>query len=55
VLCTAIGIEPTDVERLRWVDDALARAFASGLRDGRPAESIDGLPVHGAPADPSAA
>jgi putative nucleotidyltransferase with HDIG domain len=54
-LCTAIGIEPTDVERLRWVDDAMTRAFANGLLDERPAESVDGLPVFGAPADPSAA
>lgn len=55
VLCTAIGIEPTDVERLRWVDDAMARAFPAGVPDEGPAESIDGLPVYGAPADPSAA
>jgi len=54
-LCTAIGIAPTDVERLRWVDDAMARAFAAGLPDARPGESIDGLPVYGSPADPSAA
>ena len=54
-LCTAIGIEPGDVERLRWVDDAMSRAFAAGLPDGRPAESVDGLPVYGTPADPSAA
>ena len=54
-LCTAIGIEPTDVERLRWVDDAMARAIVAGLPDGRPAESVDGLPVYEAPADPSAA
>lgn len=54
-LCTAIGIASTDVERLRWVDDAMARAFAAGLPDARPEESIDGLPVYGSPADPSAA
>ena len=52
---TAIGIEPTDVERLRWVDDAMARAFAAGVPDARPLESVDGLPVYGTPADPSAA
>ena len=54
-LCTAIGIASTDVERLRWVDDAMTRAFAAGVPDVRPAESIDGLPVYGSPADPSAA
>jgi putative nucleotidyltransferase with HDIG domain len=54
-LCTAIGIEATDVERLRWVDDAMSRAFAAGVPDARPLESVDGLPVYGTPADPSAA
>ena len=54
-LCAAIGIEATDVERLRWVDDAMSRAFAAGVPDQRPAESVDGLPVFEAPADPSAA
>lgn len=54
-LCTAIGIQATDVERLRWVDDAMSRAFAAGVPDRRPAESVDGLPVFDAPADPSAA
>ena len=29
-LCDAIGIEPGAVERLRWVDDAIARAAVSG-------------------------
>jgi len=29
-LCATIGIEATDVERLRWVDDAMARAVAKG-------------------------
>jgi putative nucleotidyltransferase with HDIG domain len=29
-LCDAIGIEPTAVERLRWVDAAIARAEANG-------------------------
>jgi putative nucleotidyltransferase with HDIG domain len=54
-LCAQIGLGPTDVERLRWVDDALERAFAAGVPDTRPARSPDGLPVFGAPADPSAA
>ena len=55
VLCTAIGIAPTDVERLRWVDEAMSRAFAAGVPDQRPARSVDGLPIFGTPADPSAA
>lgn len=54
-LCTAIGIEPTDIERLRWVEDAMTRAFAAGVPDRRPTESVDGLPVFGVPADPSTA
>jgi len=54
-LCSAIGIRATDVERLRWVDDAMARAFADGMPGERPARSVDGLPVFGAPADPSSA
>ncbi len=29
-LCTTIGVAPTAVERLRWVDDALERAEAHG-------------------------
>jgi hypothetical protein len=29
-LCDAIGIAPTAVERLRWVDAAIARAEANG-------------------------
>lgn len=54
-LCTSLGIAATDVERLRWVDDAMARAFVGGTPGERPARSVDGLPVYGAPADPSAA
>jgi len=54
-LCTAIGIEATDVERLRWVEDAMSRAFAAGVPDRRPTESVDGLPVFRAPGDSSAA
>jgi putative nucleotidyltransferase with HDIG domain len=53
-LCEQIGIEATDVERLRWVEDALERAFAAGVPDTRPACSAEGLPIFGAPADPSA-
>jgi putative nucleotidyltransferase with HDIG domain len=40
-LCATIGIEATEVERLRWVDDAITRASAHGLLE--------------APADTSAA
>jgi hypothetical protein len=29
-LCQATGIDPDEVERLRWVEDALARAEANG-------------------------
>ena len=54
-LCTAIGIEATDVERLRWVDDAMSRALAAGMPDARPLESVDGLPLYETPADHSAA
>ncbi len=54
-LCTAIGIEPTDVERLRWVADAMRRTFSDGRPATLPDLSVDGLPVFGAPADPSAA
>jgi hypothetical protein len=58
-LCASIGIEATEVERLRWVDEAMTRAVAHGVLDERPAHSVDGLPVFDAPvessADPSAA
>ena len=54
-LCTAIGIAPTDVGRLRWVDDAVSRAFGDKVPAELPRESVDGLPVLGSPADPSAA
>jgi putative nucleotidyltransferase with HDIG domain len=36
LLCTAIGISPEDVERLSWVEEALAHAEANGaLRTAR--------------------
>jgi hypothetical protein len=54
-LCSSIGIAPTDVGRLRWVDDAMERAFAGGTPQGLPQVSIDGLPLFDTPADPSAA
>jgi hypothetical protein len=33
-LCEAVGIDPDDVGRLHWVDDAMARAAASGRLGG---------------------
>jgi putative nucleotidyltransferase with HDIG domain len=33
-LCDQVGVEPCAVERLRWVDDAMARARAAGAFDG---------------------
>ena len=53
-LCRTIGLEPTQVERLRWVDDAMARAAAAGAIELPPAEGA-ALPSVPAPADPSAA
>jgi putative nucleotidyltransferase with HDIG domain len=32
-VCAALGLEPGEVERLRWVDDALVRATAAGFID----------------------
>ena len=54
-VCGAVGVEPCQVERLRWVDEALQRALANGMHDGRPARTVDGLPAPPASADPSAA
>jgi putative nucleotidyltransferase with HDIG domain len=48
-LCAAIGIQPTDVERLRWVDEAMTRALATGVAEGGTAGSA------AAPAAPRAA
>ena len=59
VLCETIGIDPGEVERLRWVDEAMARAQANGslgpLTDaaedgsrGPPAPSKDSA-EHGSP------
>jgi putative nucleotidyltransferase with HDIG domain len=53
-LCADIGIEPTDVERLRWVDEAMSRAFSNGGPGTLP-DPVDGLPASVTPADPSAA
>ena len=54
-VCEAVAIEPTAVERLRWVDDAFERAVAAGVVDTSPAATIDGLPAAVASADPSSA
>ncbi len=52
-LCCSIGLEPTQVERLRWVDDAMTRAAAAGAIE-LPVDR--GLPLPAsAPADPSVA
>jgi putative nucleotidyltransferase with HDIG domain len=53
-LCRTIGIAPDEVERLRWVDDAIARAEANGSLPRRPDEEKDGGTVP-TPAGPSAA
>ena len=55
-LCYAIGIEPGNVERLRWVDDAMSRAEAAGTltvvdADGTKRDDLLGTP---APPGPSA-
>jgi len=56
-LCEQIGIRPARVERLRWVEDAMARAEASGaLVIADTAISEHDLRVGGAiPPDPTAA
>jgi putative nucleotidyltransferase with HDIG domain len=51
-LCKSIGIAPTDVERLRWVEDAMARAQANGVIVGEGEQRVAGAT---APRDPSAA
>jgi putative nucleotidyltransferase with HDIG domain len=53
-LCSTIGLDPTDVERLRWVEDALERATAAGVVEAPAAEPV-GVPTYPAPVDPSAA
>jgi len=53
-LCRTIGLEPTQVERLRWVEDAVTRAAAAGAIEP-PAAGDVALPSMPAPADPSAA
>jgi hypothetical protein len=54
-LCETVGIEPTAVERLRWVDDAIARGRANGsLPRDRDSGAAD-APAFSVPADPSPA
>lgn len=54
-LCTTIGIRPCEVERLRWVDGALARARANGSLPVPEVDSDrDPLPDLASPADPYA-
>ena len=50
-LCQSIGVRPTAVERLRWVDDAMGRAAANGQLPAPPRQTVDGLPVYPSPDD----
>ncbi|MFV2063307.1 MAG: HD domain-containing protein, partial [Chloroflexota bacterium] len=56
-LCRQIGIRPEQVERLRWVEDAMARAQASGAPTivAASATERDLLPGAPVPPDPPAA
>ena len=54
VVCETVGVEPTEVERLRWVDDAMSRALAAGVIEPPDATTPENPPIP-APADPSAA
>jgi hypothetical protein len=55
-LCATIGLEPTEVERLRWVGEALARATAAGAIEAPPAEPPGtAAESHASAADPSVA
>ncbi len=58
-ICEAAGIAPTEVERLRWVEDALARAEANGRLPSPEIVDQTDIPAFPAPApapaDPSAA
>ena len=55
-LCDIIGVGPNEIERLRWVDDAMARAQANGTLPTPPTTDIDdAVPGLVAPADPTAA
>jgi putative nucleotidyltransferase with HDIG domain len=52
-ICGAIGIRPEQVERLRWVEDALERARSNGqlrsageaIRDGKPTRAASEPPA----------
>jgi putative nucleotidyltransferase with HDIG domain len=54
-LCQTAGIEPGEVERLRWVDDAMHRAQAAGVLTVPPAEPNVRLPGMAVPPDPGSA
>ena len=53
-VCAEAGLEPASVERLRWVDDALARAMASGAIETPAGDGSDGADTAAA-ADTTAA
>jgi putative nucleotidyltransferase with HDIG domain len=53
-LCRVIGIRPDELERLRWVDEAIARAEANGSLPQRPCEAEEPATVP-VSADPSVA
>lgn len=50
-LCQTAGIEPGEVERLRWVDDAMHRAQAAGVLTVPVAEPSLGLSSLAGPPD----
>ena len=55
-LCEVIGIQPGQVERLRWVEDAMSRARASGalaLADPTELAGEDSVRLAAATADPA--
>lgn len=53
-VCAAAGVRPDEVERLRWVDDAMARARAHG-RLPVPDDALPTATDVVAPADPTVA
>lgn len=46
-ICRSLGIAATDVERLRWVDDAIARAHAQGALPELTHSNVEGLSSSG--------
>ena len=53
-LCEATGVRPDQVERLRWVEDAMARAHAAGAlpaSTARLADDVGRLAITAAPHD----